>query len=146
MENEYAWSDGVSPVLYTNWNENEPNNVGGAVSTAHFKSPARPWCCSCAAASLSQSVDAGTLRGHEPQPPGDGQVERRRLPQESQLRLHPDEMSVKVLFKFTNQMGFLLLFFCKCKFIQITATQGTRQFCKSVPVPISSATVPSLKM
>lgn len=30
LENEYAWSDGVSPVLYTNWNNNEPNNVGGA--------------------------------------------------------------------------------------------------------------------
>uniref|UniRef100_A0A3Q3IRJ0 C-type lectin domain-containing protein n=1 Tax=Monopterus albus TaxID=43700 RepID=A0A3Q3IRJ0_MONAL len=28
-ENQYAWSDGVSPVLYTNWNENEPNNAGG---------------------------------------------------------------------------------------------------------------------
>lgn len=37
LENEYAWSDGVSPVLYTNWDENEPNNVGGAVSTAHVK-------------------------------------------------------------------------------------------------------------
>uniref|UniRef100_A0A3Q3IFT8 C-type lectin domain-containing protein n=1 Tax=Monopterus albus TaxID=43700 RepID=A0A3Q3IFT8_MONAL len=22
-ENQYAWSDGVSPVLYTNWNEND---------------------------------------------------------------------------------------------------------------------------
>uniref|UniRef100_A0A3Q3B1T1 C-type lectin domain-containing protein n=1 Tax=Kryptolebias marmoratus TaxID=37003 RepID=A0A3Q3B1T1_KRYMA len=29
-ENQYAWSDN-SPVLYTNWNENEPNNAGGAV-------------------------------------------------------------------------------------------------------------------
>ncbi|XP_049459415.1 macrophage mannose receptor 1 [Epinephelus fuscoguttatus] len=28
-ENQYAWSDGVSPVLYTNWNDNEPNNAGG---------------------------------------------------------------------------------------------------------------------
>ncbi|KAF7653995.1 hypothetical protein LDENG_00075190, partial [Lucifuga dentata] len=30
VENQYAWSDGVSPVLYTNWNTNEPNNAGGA--------------------------------------------------------------------------------------------------------------------
>ncbi|XP_023194031.1 macrophage mannose receptor 1-like [Xiphophorus maculatus] len=30
VENQYAWSDGVSPVLYTNWNEHEPNNAGGA--------------------------------------------------------------------------------------------------------------------
>ena len=30
-ENQYAWSDGVSPVLYTNWNDKEPNNMGGAV-------------------------------------------------------------------------------------------------------------------
>uniref|UniRef100_H3CQ11 C-type lectin domain-containing protein n=1 Tax=Tetraodon nigroviridis TaxID=99883 RepID=H3CQ11_TETNG len=30
-ENQYAWSDGVSPVLYTNWNEKEPNNAGGTV-------------------------------------------------------------------------------------------------------------------
>ncbi|XP_055010163.1 macrophage mannose receptor 1 [Boleophthalmus pectinirostris] len=30
VENQYAWSDGVSPVLYTNWNEKEPNNAGGA--------------------------------------------------------------------------------------------------------------------
>ncbi|KAM7392700.1 hypothetical protein PAMA_007697 [Pampus argenteus] len=30
QENQYAWSDGVSPVLYTNWNNNEPNNAGGA--------------------------------------------------------------------------------------------------------------------
>ncbi|XP_071751059.2 uncharacterized protein LOC139908314 [Centroberyx gerrardi] len=29
VENQYAWSDGVSPVLYTNWNSKEPNNVGG---------------------------------------------------------------------------------------------------------------------
>uniref|UniRef100_A0A665UE44 C-type lectin domain-containing protein n=1 Tax=Echeneis naucrates TaxID=173247 RepID=A0A665UE44_ECHNA len=28
-ENQYAWSDGVSPVLYTNWNDKEPNNAGG---------------------------------------------------------------------------------------------------------------------
>lgn len=33
VENQYAWSDGVSPVLYTNWNEHEPNNAGGAVSS-----------------------------------------------------------------------------------------------------------------
>lgn len=128
MENEYAWSDGVSPVLYTNWNENEPNNVGGAVSTAHFKSPARPWCCSCVAASLSQSVDAGTLRGHEPQPPGDGQVERRRLPQESQLRLHPDEMSVKVFFKFTNQMGFFVVVFVSASSSRSLQLRGQGSF------------------
>ncbi|GLD55459.1 macrophage mannose receptor 1 [Lates japonicus] len=30
VENQYAWSDGVSPVLYTNWNDKEPNNAGGA--------------------------------------------------------------------------------------------------------------------
>ncbi|XP_033951501.2 uncharacterized protein [Pseudochaenichthys georgianus] len=30
LENQYAWSDGVSPVLYTNWNDKEPNNAGGA--------------------------------------------------------------------------------------------------------------------
>ncbi|XP_036973174.1 macrophage mannose receptor 1 [Acanthopagrus latus] len=30
VENQYAWSDGVSSVKYTNWNENEPNNAGGA--------------------------------------------------------------------------------------------------------------------
>ncbi|KAA8584470.1 hypothetical protein FQN60_008255 [Etheostoma spectabile] len=29
LENQYAWSDGVSPVLYTNWNDKEPNNAGG---------------------------------------------------------------------------------------------------------------------
>ncbi|XP_023264465.1 macrophage mannose receptor 1-like [Seriola lalandi dorsalis] len=29
VENQYAWSDGVSPVLYTNWNDKEPNNAGG---------------------------------------------------------------------------------------------------------------------
>lgn len=31
LENQYAWSDGVSPVLYTNWNDKEPNNAGGTV-------------------------------------------------------------------------------------------------------------------
>lgn len=36
----------------------------------------------------------GTLCGHGPQPPGDGQVERRRLSEESQLRLLQEEMSV----------------------------------------------------
>lgn len=30
-EDQYAWSDGVSPVLYTNWNDKEPNNAGGTV-------------------------------------------------------------------------------------------------------------------
>lgn len=30
-ENQYGWSDGVSPVLYTNWKDNEPNNAGGTV-------------------------------------------------------------------------------------------------------------------
>uniref|UniRef100_A0A3P9HLD7 C-type lectin domain-containing protein n=1 Tax=Oryzias latipes TaxID=8090 RepID=A0A3P9HLD7_ORYLA len=34
-ENQYAWSDGVSPVLYTHWDNNEPNNVGGTVSRMH---------------------------------------------------------------------------------------------------------------
>lgn len=32
-ENQYAWSDGVSPVRYTNWNDKEPNNAGGTVRT-----------------------------------------------------------------------------------------------------------------
>lgn len=32
-ENQYAWSDGVSPVRYTNWNDHEPNNAGGTVRT-----------------------------------------------------------------------------------------------------------------
>uniref|UniRef100_A0A8D3CUK6 C-type lectin domain-containing protein n=1 Tax=Scophthalmus maximus TaxID=52904 RepID=A0A8D3CUK6_SCOMX len=31
-ENQYAWSDGVSPVRYTNWNDKEPNNDEGCVS------------------------------------------------------------------------------------------------------------------
>ena len=31
VEDQYAWSDGVSPVLYTNWNNKEPNNAGGSV-------------------------------------------------------------------------------------------------------------------
>ncbi|XP_051907364.1 macrophage mannose receptor 1 [Hippocampus zosterae] len=38
VENQYAWSDGVSPVLYTNWNGKEPNNAGGTehcVSISH---------------------------------------------------------------------------------------------------------------
>lgn len=35
VENQYAWSDGVSPVLYTNWNVKEPNNAGGVVSTVN---------------------------------------------------------------------------------------------------------------
>ncbi|KAM8828848.1 secretory phospholipase A2 receptor isoform 3-T3 [Spinachia spinachia] len=38
VENQYAWSDGLSPVLYTNWNEKEPNNAGGTehcVAMAH---------------------------------------------------------------------------------------------------------------
>ncbi|KAM8872531.1 uncharacterized protein ACB058_004460 isoform 1-T1 [Synchiropus picturatus] len=30
VENQYAWCDGVSPVRFTNWNEKEPNNAGGA--------------------------------------------------------------------------------------------------------------------
>ncbi|TNM92320.1 hypothetical protein fugu_019332 [Takifugu bimaculatus] len=37
-ENQYAWSDGVSPVLYTNWNDKEPNNAEGTehcVAMAH---------------------------------------------------------------------------------------------------------------
>ncbi|XP_068609207.1 uncharacterized protein [Brachionichthys hirsutus] len=28
-ENQYGWSDGVSAVKYTNWNDKEPNNAGG---------------------------------------------------------------------------------------------------------------------
>lgn len=30
-ENQSTWSDGVSPVLYTNWNDKQPNNAGGTV-------------------------------------------------------------------------------------------------------------------
>lgn len=36
VENQYAWSDGVSPVLYTNWNDKEPNNAGGTVRILHL--------------------------------------------------------------------------------------------------------------
>lgn len=36
VENQYGWSDGVSPVLYTNWNDKEPNNAGGAVRILHY--------------------------------------------------------------------------------------------------------------
>ncbi|XP_026154124.1 macrophage mannose receptor 1 isoform X2 [Mastacembelus armatus] len=39
-ENLFTWSDGVSPVLYTNWNDKEPNNAGGehcvAVTHSHL--------------------------------------------------------------------------------------------------------------
>uniref|UniRef100_A0A3B4V1G5 C-type lectin domain-containing protein n=1 Tax=Seriola dumerili TaxID=41447 RepID=A0A3B4V1G5_SERDU len=35
VENQYAWSDGVSPVLYTNWNDKEPNNAGGGCVSMH---------------------------------------------------------------------------------------------------------------
>uniref|UniRef100_A0A3P8NII6 C-type lectin domain-containing protein n=1 Tax=Astatotilapia calliptera TaxID=8154 RepID=A0A3P8NII6_ASTCA len=37
VENQYAWSDGVSPVLYTNWNDKEPNNANGVVRTLCFR-------------------------------------------------------------------------------------------------------------
>lgn len=30
-EGKFAWSDGVSPVLYTNWADKEPNNADGEV-------------------------------------------------------------------------------------------------------------------
>lgn len=30
-EGKFAWSDGVSPVLYTNWADKEPNNADGQV-------------------------------------------------------------------------------------------------------------------
>lgn len=30
-EEKFAWSDGVSPVLYTNWADKEPNNADGQV-------------------------------------------------------------------------------------------------------------------
>lgn len=36
VENQYAWSDGVSPVLYTNWNDKEPNNADGVVRIFHL--------------------------------------------------------------------------------------------------------------
>lgn len=36
VEDQYGWSDGVSPVLYTNWNDKEPNNEGGAVRILHL--------------------------------------------------------------------------------------------------------------
>lgn len=75
MENQYAWSDGVSPVLYTNWNDNEPNNVGGAVSTPCFHLRASSSCRAGVTTLSSQSVLAGTLCGHQSQPPADRQVE-----------------------------------------------------------------------
>lgn len=31
-EGKFAWSDGVSPVLYTNWADKEPNNADGQVT------------------------------------------------------------------------------------------------------------------
>lgn len=111
LENQYAWSDGVSPVLYTNWNTNEPNNVGGAVSTARVKPRAGSSAAHASRPLSPESVCLGTLCGHESQPPVDRQVERRRLPPESQLRLLPVEMSVSVLFRYTSQN--FLLFKCK---------------------------------
>lgn len=30
-ENQYAWTDRVSPLLYANWNDKELNNAGGTV-------------------------------------------------------------------------------------------------------------------
>lgn len=101
-ENEYAWSDGVSPVLYTNWNDKEPNNAGGTVRTL------QPWPHICSIhgggreggkggrgevnANLLRSGLPGTLRGRGSQPPGGREVERRRLSQGPQLRLLQDEM------------------------------------------------------
>lgn len=75
MENQYAWSDGVSPVLYTNWKSNEPNNVGGAVSTLCFHLRAGSCRCADVTAITFESALAGTLCGHESQPPADRQVE-----------------------------------------------------------------------
>uniref|UniRef100_A0A3B3BI47 C-type lectin domain-containing protein n=1 Tax=Oryzias melastigma TaxID=30732 RepID=A0A3B3BI47_ORYME len=41
-ENQYAWSDGVSPVLYTNWDTNEPNNEH-CVSLTHSMVSSGKW-------------------------------------------------------------------------------------------------------
>lgn len=30
-EGKFAWNDGVSPVLFTNWADKEPNNNNGEV-------------------------------------------------------------------------------------------------------------------
>lgn len=35
VEGGFGWSDGVSPVLYTNWADKEPNNNGGRVRIMH---------------------------------------------------------------------------------------------------------------
>lgn len=35
-EGKFAWSDGVSAVLYTNWADKEPNNVDGQVRNQWF--------------------------------------------------------------------------------------------------------------
>ncbi|TNN53349.1 BDNF/NT-3 growth factors receptor [Liparis tanakae] len=46
QENQYAWSDGVSPVLFTNWAATEPNNAGGAehcVAMAHGPRASGKW-------------------------------------------------------------------------------------------------------
>lgn len=90
-ENQYAWSDGVSPVLYTNWNEKEPNNAGGTVRTLQRSSDMRPVHVGLGADWFLVPL-TGTLRGHGSQPPGDREVERRRLSQGPQLRLLQDEM------------------------------------------------------
>uniref|UniRef100_A0A3Q0SUI2 C-type lectin domain-containing protein n=1 Tax=Amphilophus citrinellus TaxID=61819 RepID=A0A3Q0SUI2_AMPCI len=62
LENQYAWSDGASPVLYTNWNDKEPNNANGdegCVSMHASRIFHGTWndtkCChSCVAACLHQ--------------------------------------------------------------------------------------------
>lgn len=88
VEDQYGWSDGVSPVLYTNWNDKEPNNEGGAVRILHLH---EIWSAKNPHAVLKKknkknnnvrSLESllvsvtGKLCGHSSQPPGQWQVER----------------------------------------------------------------------
>lgn len=88
VENQYGWSDGVSPVLYTNWNDKEPNNAGGAVrilnlhyiwskvgsTKTHTLLKKLAFIVRLLESFLMSST--GTLCGHSSQPPGEWQVER----------------------------------------------------------------------
>lgn len=56
-EGKFAWSDGVSPVLYTNWADKEPNNADGKVS---YWRAIRGW--SCARFSLTVPLGCAVVR------------------------------------------------------------------------------------